>query len=94
MEIIDINGRKWQKFKGDEGQDVYVALFVENQDDLLGKFATEESYDIVIDSDADVYLPAESNVDGEVGELNEDRIAFKFRKNTYTAAEQHGNFDG
>jgi hypothetical protein len=94
MEIIDINGRKWQKFKGDEGQDVYVALFVQNQDSLLGKFATEESYDIVIDSDADVYLPAESNVDGEVGELNEDRIAFKFRKNTFTPDEQSGAFDG
>lgn len=25
MEHVTIGGRPWQKFKGDEGQDVYVA---------------------------------------------------------------------
>jgi hypothetical protein len=94
MEVIEINGRKWQKSIGDEGQDVYVALFVEDQDALLGKFATDESFDILIDGDADVYLPPDNDVSGEAGALSEDRVAFKFRKNTFTAEEQSGAFDG
>ena len=32
MELIEINGRSWKKYKGDEGQDVYVAQFVEPQE--------------------------------------------------------------
>ena len=91
MEVIEINGRKWDKFKGDEGQDVYVAHFLENEEDVLGKYVDETSYDILVENDADFYLPA-----GLTGsqELTEDRIAFKFRKNVFTEDEQRGAYEG
>lgn len=92
MEIIEKNGRKWKKFKGDEGQDVYVAQFVVNEDDLLGKLVDEGSYDILVDSDADFYLPKNGFDAGD--ELGEDCVAFKFRKGTFTPEEQVGAFDG
>lgn len=101
MELIEIGGRKWQKYVGDEGQDVYVALFVEDEEDVIGKYVDETSYDILIDKDADFYLPPECDMvkstdcDGEcLGCLGEDRIAFKFRKNTFTEDEQRGAFEG
>ena len=62
MELVTIGGRQWQKYKGSEGQDVYIAMFLEDQDKLLGQYATEESYDIVIDNDADFYLPPECDM--------------------------------
>ena len=91
MEEIKINGRTWEKFKGDEGQDVYVAKFIENEEDVLGKYVDETSYDILVDSDADFYLP--STLTGSQ-ELTEDRIAFKLRKNVFTDEEQAGAFEG
>ena len=48
MEKIEINGNVWTKFKGDEGQDVYIAEFMIKSEKVLGKFADPESYDIVI----------------------------------------------
>lgn len=91
MEVIKIGGRVWHKFKGDEGQDVYVAQFIDNAEELLGKYADESSYDILIDSDADFYLP-QGLTDTE--ELTESRVAFKFRKNVFTKEEQEGAFEG
>lgn len=91
MEVIKIGGRVWHKFKGDEGQDVYVAQFIDNAEELLGKYADETSYDILIDSDADFYLP-QGLTDTE--ELTESRVAFKFRKNVFTKEEQEGAFEG
>jgi hypothetical protein len=85
METIEINGRKWDKFKGDEGQDVYVAHFLENEEDVLGKYVDDTSYDILVESDADFYMPATMTGSQE---LTEDRIAFKFRKNVFTDEEQ------
>jgi len=90
-EIIEINGRKWEKSIGNEGQDVYVAQFLETEKDVLGKFVDKDSYDILIDKDADFYLPA--SLTGSQ-ELTEDRIAFKFRKNVFTEEEQRGAYEG
>jgi len=91
MEHVTIGGRPWQKFKGDEGQDVYVALFTEDQSELLGQYATEDSYDMVVDSDADFYLPSGGM---EEEPLDEERIAFKFRKGVFTQEEQLGAYEG
>jgi len=43
METIEINGHKWLKGKGDEGQDVYVAQFKIKDDDVIGKYADKGS---------------------------------------------------
>lgn len=101
MERIEIGGRKWQKYKGDEGQDVYVAEFLEKQEDVLGQYADENFYDILVEDDADFYLPAECDMtvatscDREcINCLDESRIAFKFRKNVFTQEEQDGALKG
>lgn len=101
METITIGGRQWQKYKGDEGQDVYIALFADNKENLLGKYVDENDYDILIDSDADFYLPPDcdlvksTNCDGQcLGCLGERQIAFKFRKNVFTEEEQRGAYEG
>ncbi len=101
MEIIEISGRKWQKYKGEEGQDVYIAMFIEEEEELLGKYVDESSYDILIDNDADFYLPPSCDIIESTGCdkkcincIGEDRIAFKFRKNVFTKEEQEGAFEG
>lgn len=101
MEIVEINGKKWQKYKGNEGQDVYIAMFVEDEEDVLGKYVDESSYDILIDSDADFYLKpacdfASSTVCDKqcINCLSEENVAFKFRKNVFTDEEQLGAFEG
>ena len=89
---MDVNG---EKSLGDEGQVVYTAMFIEKDEDVLGKFVDESSYDILVDHDADFYLPAEIGVDGSGDtSLNESRLAFKFRKNVFTEEEQRGAFEG
>ena len=94
-DIISIGGRKWWKSLGDEGQVIYTAMFIEKDEDVLGKFVDESSYDILVDHDADFYLPAEIGVDGSGDtSLNESRLAFKFRKNVFTEEEQRGAFEG
>ena len=92
MEEIKINGRTWLKGKGDEGQDVYIAQFVEDEDKLLGKYVDNNSYDILVENDADFYLPSKAFTDST--ELTEDDVAFKFRKNVFTHDEQVGAFEG
>lgn len=101
METIRIGNYEWQKYTGNEGQDVYVALFSVNKDDLLGKYPTEGDYDILIDNDADFYLPPECDMVKAAGCdqqcincVDEDRIAFRFRKNVFTQEEQDGAFKG
>src|SRR6056300_1162161 len=93
IEVIEINGRKWKKFVGNEGQDVYVAQFVMNEEDVIGRYVDEDSYDILIDKDSDFYLPTSLNVSDE-DILDETQIAFKFRKNVFTQEEQLGAFEG
>lgn len=101
MEEVVINGMKWQKSKGSEGQDVYVALFTVPEDELLGKYVDDTSYDILVDNDADFYLPPDCNIVDEascnrncVNCVDESRIAFRFRKNVFTPEEQLGAFEG
>jgi hypothetical protein len=101
MEIVKIGGYEWQKYKGSEGQDVYVAMFLEDQDGLLGHYATDESYDILIDNDADFYLPPECDILAQtdcnqkcIGCIDESRVAFKFRKNVFSQEEQMGAYEG
>jgi hypothetical protein len=101
MELIEINGRKWQKYVGDEGQDVYVAQFMVGEDELLGKYVDDNSFDILIDNDADFYLPPACDMtqaascDNQcINCMTENEIAFKFRKNVFTAEEQQGAYEG
>jgi len=101
MELIEIGGRTWQKYKGDEGQDVYIAQFVIDQDELLGKYVDESFYDILIDNDADFYLPPTCDMtDSAVCDnqcincMSESEVAFKFRKGVFTEDEQRGAMEG
>ena len=92
METLEINGHKWKKFKGDEGQDVYVSLTPIDQNKLVGKYVDSSFYDILVENDTDFYISPPS-VTGEV-ELTEDNVAFKFRKNVFTNDEQLGAVEG
>lgn len=101
MELIEIGGRQWQKYEGDEGQAIYIAQFVEDEDKVLGHYVDDNSYDILIDHDADFYLPPECDIVKEatcdrecISCLDESRIAFKFRKNVFTEEEQRGAYEG
>jgi hypothetical protein len=102
MEIIEINGNVWQKYTGSEGQDVYIAQFALSDEQVLGKYVDESSYDILVEGDADFYLPPERvvgeivdvNKEEDISNLSEERVAFKFRKNVFTKEEQEGAFDG
>lgn len=101
MEEININGYKYQKYKGDEDQDVYIALFKLDEEEVLGKFVDETSYDILLENDTDVYLPPECDVIKEsscdrecIHCLDESRLALKFRKNVFTQEEQDGALKG
>lgn len=57
---------------------------------LMGQFLDESHYDIVVDEDCDFYVPNESLTGGN-GEHN---IAFKLRKNVFSAEEQRGAYEG
>jgi hypothetical protein len=73
---------------------------------LLGKFVDESHYDILVEEDADVYMPATCDIATQATcELNKDcascskgtdelRIAFKFRKNYFTKEEQDAAYLG
>lgn len=61
-----------------------------NCDHLLGQFLDESHYDIVVDEDCDFYVPNTSLTGGN-GEHN---IAFKLRKNVFSAEEQRGAYEG
>jgi len=87
MEEITINGNTWQKYKGDEGQDVFIAKFMIDQDKLLGKYVDESFYDVLIENDADVYLPPECDMTQQqdcdnvcINCMSESELAFKFRR--------------
>ena len=68
MEVININGNRWRKTIGDEGQDVLVAEFMIDEDKVIGQFPSEKLYDLVIDKDTDLYLPSSGFSD----DLSED----------------------
>ena len=70
---------------------------------LLGQFVDESHYDVLIEEDTDCYLPADCSAlatdcdkdcsNCEKG-LNEQKIAFKFRKNFFSKAEQDAAYLG
>jgi hypothetical protein len=93
MEIVEINGNTWKKYIGDEGQDVYVATKVINQNEVIGKYVDETSYDLLIENDTDMYLPP-IDITDTTDIFSESQIAFKFRKNVFTEDEQNGAIEG
>lgn len=101
METVRFGKYQWQKYKGDEGQDVYIAQFLIPSDELLGTYVDENSYDILVENDADFYVPPECDIIKEsscdkqcIKCVDESRVAFKFRKNTFTQDEQDGALKG
>jgi len=101
VEEITINGRTWQKYKGDEGQDVYIAKFMIPEEDLLGKYVDNDSYDILVENDADFYLPPSCDMTDSascdnqcINCMTETEVAFKFRKGVFTQEEQDGAYEG
>ena len=101
MDIVKIGDREWQHSIGDEGQDVYVAMFTVDSEDLLGQYIDDSFYDVVIDRDTDAYLPPKCDINKAascdhqcIKCMSEDDLAFKFRKNVFTQEEQDGAFDG
>jgi len=88
--MVEIGSSRWHRSIGDEGQDVLVAQFQIDEEEVLAAFPSEKLYDLVINEDTDLYLPT-SNLDGT---LTEDDVAFKFRKGTFTKEEQEGCYDG
>ena len=60
METIEINGHKWLKGKGDEGQDVYIAQFIVEDDDVISpgdELLGDDAADVPgAASDQDVHL--------------------------------------
>ena len=73
---------------------------------LLGQFLDESHYDILVEEDADVYMPANCDLATQATcETNRDcasctkgtdelRIAFKFRKNWFTQEERDSAYIG
>jgi hypothetical protein len=95
MEEVNINGNKWHKYKGDEGQDVYIAQFIIPSNQLLGKYVDDSYYDILVEEDADFYLPSQNMTDtSDKVSIDEANLAFRFRKNVFTPEEQAGAYDG
>lgn len=101
METIRFGKYEWQKYTGDEGQDVYIARFMIPSDELLGSYVDDSSYDILIDNDADFYIPpdcdivSEATCDNEcLNCVDETQVAFKFRKGVFTQGEQDGALAG
>ena len=59
--------------------------------DLLGKFVDESHYDLLVEEDCDVYMPAP--IDGS-DPISEERIIFKFRKNYFSKEQQDAAYAG
>jgi hypothetical protein len=68
---------------------VIVAETKHDCENLMGMFLDESNYDILIEEDTDCYLPV-----GYGEAPNEQKIAFKFRKNFFTKEEQDAAYHG
>jgi len=85
---------------------IIVAPTLHPSEHLLGQFLDEQHYDTLIETDTDFYLPAAGHVTAASSDSNpkdcetrdlesqEDRVAFKFRKNYFTKAEQDQAYAG
>ena len=83
-----------------------VADKIHDSEYLLGMFVDESHYDTLIEEDTDCYLPADCSVAEQANcetdrdcsncekGLNEQRIAFKFRKNFFSKEEQDAAYQG
>ena len=83
MNTVIINGNRWNKEKGTEGQDIYTALQLIEEEKILGRYADKESYDILIEKDTDLYFPPDVDLhkkNNSTDYSNENKVAFKFRK--------------
>ena len=92
----------------DTGRNVKVIVADRKYDceHLLGKFLDESHYDILVEEDADVYMPAICDVAQQAAcesgrdcascdkGTDELRIAFKFRKNYFSKEEQQMAYQG
>ena len=92
----------------DTGRNVKVIVADRKYDceHLLGKFLDESHYDILVEEDADVYMPAICDVAQQAAcesgrdcascdkGTDELRIAFKFRKNYFSKEEQEMAYQG
>jgi len=61
-----------------------------DRDDILGKFATEDDFDLLINEDCDLYNLNHLNPD----QKDEENIIFKFRKGVFTKEEQDLAYKG
>jgi hypothetical protein len=68
---------------------------------LLGQFLDERHYDVLVEEDCDVYMPANTELATQTNDSNsqeassdEKRIVFKFRKNYFTQEEQQMAYQG
>ena len=63
---------------------------------LMGVFLDESHYDIVVDYDCDFYLPMSADITGDPtsGAADEEHVAFKLRKNYFSAEEQFSAYNG
>ena len=85
---------------------IIVAPTLHPSEHLLGQFLDEQHYDTLIETDTDFYLPPIGDVTAASSDSNskdcetrdlesqEDRVAFKFRKNYFTKAEQDQAYAG
>ena len=83
---------------------VIVADKLVDCQDRLGTFLDENDYDILVDEDCDGYFPAACDLEERVSckkscdtcetAINEERIAFLFRKNFFTIEEQTAAYNG
>ena len=96
QELIN-NHRRWLKFQGNEGQDVYVSMFKDDCDNLLGEFPSDNDANILVEGNTDFYIKDERNlmtmlgsVEDIISNLSEDNLAFKLRKNVFSKEEQSG----
>lgn len=73
---------------------------------LLGQFLDESHYDVLVQDDCDLYTPANCDISVTVDcqpqtdcstcpkGPNEDRVAFKFRKNYFSKQQQQDAYEG
>lgn len=75
---------------------VIIAQTKHDCEHLLGMFVDESNYDILINEDTDCYLPVENDMSSTTTQsgVDENRIAFKFRKNFFTKEEQDAAYKG
>jgi hypothetical protein len=74
---------------------VIVATEKHNCEHLLGQFLDESHYDLLVEEDYDGYFPSGSALTGSTEDgVDENRIAFKFRKNFFSQEEQDGAYAG